>query len=309
MSVASALSPVSPELEELIGLRNSVGRIVLASGKIKSNRVGMHASRIKGRGMAFEESRPYQPGDDMRNFDWNVTARTGKPFTKVFSEEKERPVIFWMDYRQPMFFATRGQFKSALATRAAALLAWVALREHDRIGGLLFNETRHHELRPAGGRKAALHLLHQMQSFAQFDQQRPQYDSDTQQQVVEQALLRLRKAVHPGSLVFLFSDFRLFNGHHQKHLTSLSRHNQLVFLPVSDPFESQLPPPGQYPVQQSGQRFALDTRNKNTRRHYHQLWQQQRQQLDELISLCRGIRIDLSTQDDIESRLSEELGR
>jgi len=309
MSVATTISPVSPELEELIGLRNTVSRIVLANGKIKSNRIGMHASRIKGRGMAYEESRPYQPGDDMRNFDWNVTARTGKPFTKVFSEEKERPVIFWMDYRQPMFFATRGQFKSALATRAAALLTWAALREHDRIGGLLFNESQHHELRPAGGRKAALHLLDQMQRFARFDPQRPQYDNSTQQQVVEQALLRLRKAVHPGSLVFLLSDFRSFNGNHEKHLTSLSRHNQLIFLPLSDPFESELPPAGQYPIMSSGQRFSLDTSHKKTRQHYHRIWQQQRQQLDDLINRCRGLRIDLSTQDDIETRLSEALGK
>jgi len=309
MSSATTPSPVCPELEELIGLRNSISRIALSSGKIKSNRIGMHQSRIKGRGMAFEESRPYQPGDDMRNFDWNVTARTGKPFTKVFSEEKERPVIFWMDYRQPMFFATRGQFKSALATRAAALLTWAALREHDRVGGLLFNESQHHELRPVGGHKAALHLLNQMQRFSRFDQQRPLYDSNLQQQAVEQALMRLRKAVHPGSLVFLLSDFRLFNGQHEKHLTSLSRHNQLIFLPISDPFESQLPPAGQYPVMNSGQRFSLDTSHKKTRQHYHDIWQQQRLQLDDLITRCRGLRIDLSTQDDIETRLSEALGK
>ena len=88
--------------------------------------------------MEFDESRLYQPGDDIRNMDWRVTARTGKPHTKLFREERERPVFVWVDYRAPMFFATQGVFKSVFVARMAALIAWNAVQQGDRIGGLIF---------------------------------------------------------------------------------------------------------------------------------------------------------------------------
>ena len=91
--------------------------------------------------------------------DWRVTARTGKPHTKVFREERNRPVFVWLDLRRPMLFATRGAFKAVRAAEIAALVAWSAVANGDRLGGLVFSETEHHELRPALGARAALRLL------------------------------------------------------------------------------------------------------------------------------------------------------
>ena len=119
MNESVSISPAT-----LIQLRQPGESLALPSVRIKAKQTGTYLSQYKGRGMEFEEHRPYQPGDDIRNIDWRVTARTGIPHTKVYREERERPVLFCVDYRRPMFFATRGVFKSVMAAKAAALLAW-----------------------------------------------------------------------------------------------------------------------------------------------------------------------------------------
>ena len=119
--------------KSLIELRRQAEQVPLNAIKIMAPQSGAYLSPFKGRGMDFEESRMYQPGDDIRNMDWRVTARTGAPHTKVFRDERERSVLMWVDYRRPMFFATQGAFKSVLAARAAALLSWSAIQHGDRL--------------------------------------------------------------------------------------------------------------------------------------------------------------------------------
>ena len=125
-----------------------------APGAIDSG--GGYVSPYRGRGMEFEEVRAYQPGDDIRNMDWRVTARTGRPHTKLFREERERPVLFLVDLGPSMAFGTRVAFKSVVAARAAALLAWAARDNGDRIGGIVFAGKRHRELRPAARERGML---------------------------------------------------------------------------------------------------------------------------------------------------------
>ena len=152
-------SPVQVTLADLVRLRPAGESLRLTAPRIRVATEGGHVSPYKGRGVEFDESRPYQPGDDLRTIDWRVTARTGKPHTKVFREERNRPVFVWLDLRRPMLFATRGAFKGVRAAEAAALVAWSAVANGDRLGGLVFSETEHHELRPALGSRAALRLL------------------------------------------------------------------------------------------------------------------------------------------------------
>jgi len=150
--------------QSLIALRKAGAALPLKAVKTLGRMTGNYLSRFKGRGMEFDESRPYQPGDDARNLDWKVTARTGKPFTKLFREERERSVLLWVDYRAPMHFATRGLFKSVLAARTAALLAWGAIHHSDRLGGLIFSESGHLEVRPQQGKHAVLNFIRQLVS-------------------------------------------------------------------------------------------------------------------------------------------------
>ncbi|MBE9568426.1 MAG: DUF58 domain-containing protein, partial [Proteobacteria bacterium] len=125
--------------QSLIRLRMHASQLLLNSSKIHAKQGGAYLSSFKGRGMEFDESRIYQAGDDIRNMDWRVTARTGTAHTKVFREERERPVLLWLDLNASMMFATRNKFKSVIATELASLIAWSAARNNDRIGGLIFS--------------------------------------------------------------------------------------------------------------------------------------------------------------------------
>ena len=151
---------VFSSLNNLLRLQSQLNTLYLAKKHIRARHAGLHKSVYKGRGMDFAESRPYQPGDDIRTIDWRVTARSGRVHTKVFEEEREKPVMVWVDLRPAMFFATRGRFKAVIATEVAALLLWKTLDEGDRIGGVIQN-GQHVELKPSRSRSAALHFLRQ----------------------------------------------------------------------------------------------------------------------------------------------------
>ena len=131
---------VSIRLKTLIDLAKSIAMLKRRRHQIKAGQNGEYVSRFKGRGMEFDETRIYQPGDDIRSIDWRVTARSDKTHTKVYREERERPVFISVDYRPTMAFATRGVFKSVQAAKIAGLLAWSAQANGDRIGGQIFNE-------------------------------------------------------------------------------------------------------------------------------------------------------------------------
>src|SRR5262245_26271451 len=138
------------EIEELIALQRLVKRAFLypegRGFRVQDN----HQSPVRGRGMDFSEVRGYQPQDDIRRMDWRVTARTGRPHIKVYQEERERPVVFLVDFSASMYFGTRIAFKSVVAARLAALLAWTVNQQGDRVGGLLYSANLHKELPPKG---------------------------------------------------------------------------------------------------------------------------------------------------------------
>lgn len=226
---------VRPTLEDLIRLSQPAAGLTLARTTVRALQSGQYLSAFKGRGMEFDETRPYAHGDDVRNLDWRVTARTGKPHTKLFREERERPVFLTVDYRSAMFFATRGMFKSAMVARLAALIAWSARRHGDRIGGQIFSEDESVELKPEHGHRAVLRLLRVL-----VDQAAPR-NTGTPETALQDALTRLPRHARPGSLVFVFSDFRHLTSAGETSLGRLSRHCDLVLVFVFDPLEQRLP--------------------------------------------------------------------
>ena len=131
-------SPVAVTQAGLIRLNAPARAIALDVLRVNSLQTGAYVSHFRGRGMEFDESRPYQPGDDPRSIDWRVTARSTEAYTKLFREERERPVLVVVDLSSSMHFATRGAYKSVVASRAAALLSWAAHHRGDRLGGLIF---------------------------------------------------------------------------------------------------------------------------------------------------------------------------
>ena len=193
---------VYSSLQSLLRLQGQVNTLYLARKHIRSRHSGLHRSVYKGRGMDFAESRMYQPGDDIRTIDWRVTARSGRVHTKVFEEEREKPVLLWLDLRPSMFFATRGRFKSVVAAEIAALLLWKTLKDGDRIGGILQNGD-HVELKPSRSRSAALHFLRQLSDMTRDSLRLRSGNGDLQA-----SWTRLRRVAQAGSQVFVLSDFR-----------------------------------------------------------------------------------------------------
>ena len=212
--------------------------------RAKRQTQGAYLSALRGRGMEYDESRPYQAGDDIRTLDWRVTARTGKPHTKLFREERERPVFVCCDLGKTMRFATQGSFKSVVAARAAALIAWKAQQSGDRIGGVVFDDQQHMELPPARGKAAVARLLKGLVAHAALDNNASGSDSPY---LLNHALLRLKRLAKPGSLIFVISDFRHldFDAHNKDSgaslLASIARHNDTFALAVADPLELAAP--------------------------------------------------------------------
>lgn len=290
----------------LVRLRRAADTLPLDAPSARASLIGNYRSAFKGRGMEFEDTRPYQPGDDMRTLDWRVMARTGKPYTKLFREERERPVLLWLDLRKPMFFATQGVFKSVLAARAAALLAWSVARHGDRLGGLVFSERDHREQRPQRGASAVLRFIRLVTSHPSWEQAAAAQIED--RGAIERALLRLRRVTHPGSLIFLLSDFRELDEQAERHLVSLSRHNDVVVIFVYDPLEAELPPPGLYQVAAADREVALNTSSAAVREAYSRRFDERRERL---LTLCRRhglFFLPCETSADITQTLRDGLG-
>ena len=259
----SAEEALSVSVVSLIKLAYPARQLSLRHGEIRSHKSDVVRSRMKGRGMEYDESRLYQPGDDIRHLDWRVTARTGKAHTKLFCEERERPVFLFVDCRAPMFFATRGRLKTVVAAETAALLAWSAVHEGDRVGGVVFSERFHSELKPKRGRASVLRLLHELVAcgtIAPDDSGRVAVPgADAGARCAGIALSHLSQLVHPGSLVFFISDFRNIDGAGESLMRQLAVHNEVFFILVFDPVERQLPPPGDYRVSDGSQELRFNT--------------------------------------------------
>lgn len=279
-----ALTAVS--LRELIVLKSAGETIKLSTPRIRAYSAGGHLSPFKGRGVEFDESRPYQEGDDQRMIDWRVTARTGRPHTKVFREERNRPVILWLDLRAAMMFATRGAYKSVVAARAAGLIGWSAVANGDQLGGLVFSDRGHDELRPRLGRRAALRLMQLIVSNPAWGEDRDGRDEGA----ALHALSRLNRVARPGSLVFLFSDFSGMDETFDRQVLQLASHCDVQLVHISDPVEAELPPPGEYRINVGKRVVMVDTSSKVVRERYEQCFRERRARLESLARLP-GVRL------------------
>ncbi len=286
--------------DELIALHQQArklnpGRKQAALAQLSGN----HASRFRGRGMDYQESRFYQPGDDIRSMDWRVTARTGRPHTKLYQEERERPVVVCVDLNPGMFFASHGALKSVVAAHAAALIGWATVIHGDRIGALLFNGD-HHELPPRGGKHGVLRLIRQLvaQSDPLENLKQPPHP-----QGLNGALARLRRVSRPGSLIFLLSDFYGIDDETGNHLMRLRQHNDVVAIQLVDALELGPPPPARYGISDGQHTGMLDTRSVTAQKTYHDFFSLHHQTVRDLMHSRAIPLLQLSTGDDVASIL------
>jgi len=290
-------------LRSLVDLHKIARSLPAFPQAIKASSGDSYLSAFRGRGMEYDESRPYQSGDDVRNLDWRVMARTGKPHTKVFREERERPVFCRVDYRARMFFGTRGVFKHVLAAELASLAAWRAVLNGDRVGGVIFSDTVHHELKPDRGRSATLHLLRQLEIGQDWET-----NSGDQAAGINAALARLRRLARPGSMLMLFSDFHGLDASGEAHLSYLARHNALLLFYIYDPIEAHLPPPGRYHMVSGDQNWVIDTSDRDLTQAHHEHHQALRNKLQEMCRRNRSSFVPCATNESTQKIMQRALG-
>ncbi|MFV0455729.1 MAG: DUF58 domain-containing protein [Pseudomonas sp.] len=291
-------------LAELIDIRHRVREVPLFSTPHRrSPLVGLHHSRLRGRGIDFDQVRIYQPGDDVRTIDWRVTARTQEPHTKLFHEERERPIYLLVEQSQHLFFGSGLNFKSVLAAQAASLVGWAALAHNDRVGGLVFGNGEEHEIKPRRNKQSLLQLLDRLV--------RVNRQLDGQQRVDPEAfglaLRRAREVLRPGSLAVVLCDERTLSEAAEQQLSLLGRHVDLLLMPVFDPLDRALPAAGLLRFAQYGARLELDTRDAGIRQAYRQLGEARMARWQRLADRLRVILMPLNTQYELVDQLREYL--
>ena len=291
--------------QELISLQQQARKLDLDRHSYASaSTTGSHRSRFRGRGMDYQESRIYQAGDDIRNMDWRVTARSGKPHTKLYEEERERPVVILVDFNPGMFFGSTQSLKSVVAARTAAIIAWAVAARGDRIGALLINET-HHELAPKMGKRGALQLIRELVTHS--DPQRGLIAKYSPNGLNEE-LKRLRKLARPGTVIFLISDFYDINEETSQHLQRIAQHNDIQAIQIVDPLEISPPLPNQYSVTDGEKTGSLNTRSKRVSKKYQAAFNQHHEKLVQLMQRHKIPLVQLSTADDLLLKLQQSFG-
>ncbi len=296
---------VYSSLDSLLGQQQTARLLQQRSRYRKATKqAGNHQVRQLGRGMEFAESRPYSAGDDIRSMDWKVTARTGEPHTKLFEEERERPVLLWCDLRPGMFFATRGQFKSVVMAEIASLLAWKSWLDGDRVGGVLLTADSEQQLRPARSKSKVLQLI---KLLADSTQNTPNF-ADKGGVSLGQSWKRLRRVLAPGSQVLLLSDFRGIDVEAEQQLRRIARRSTVTLVSISDPFEHQLPTQTQLKLSDGLRFLRLNANKAEIRENYEQSDQNQSERIKKLALQCHARLIEISTADDEQLRIAKLRG-
>ena len=300
---------VQVTLECLLEARRHCQELPLFSRPMRTSRqTGRQYSRLRGRGVDFDQVRTYQPGDDIRSIDWRVTARTQKVHTKVFNEERERPVFIICEQSNRLFLGSRYSFKSVLAAEACALIAWTALSHSDRVGGLIFTREQCHEVRPRRSRQAILQLFRLLIDANHALQAGGGEAISEQSEPLNLALRHSREIIRPGSIIYMLCDHAAVEHMNQSLLIPLAAHNDLILLPVHDPLDAELPAYGELDFVQNDLKLTLDTREPGLREAYRQQFIAQQQAWQRLARRLRCGLNELVTSQPAVDQLRSMLG-
>ncbi len=288
-----------PALTDLLELRHQAHTVGIASHHpVNSALCGLYASVFRGQGMDFEEVREYQEGDEIRNMDWRVTARTGVPHLKVFREERERSVILCVDIGERMAFGTRNTFKSVQAARVAALLGWSANSNQDRVGALLYGDPVMglQSFRPTRARRSLWQMLRVLTE--------PVHPGRHHTDPLQDALELLNRSVATGALVFLIGDMNRDPVEFERHIGRLRQRREVVLIPVDDPADRDIPPMGRVLFGGTdGRRLEIDTDNASGRALYRERWEKTRAQLMTIAARLGVAVIPIATNDNVRDAL------
>ncbi|MBN2809874.1 MAG: DUF58 domain-containing protein [Deltaproteobacteria bacterium] len=291
---ATTSNGITCTTEELLDLRHTARSLIGRSNqKAYSIMAGSTISKFRGRGMDYVESRIYTPGDDIRSIDWRVTARSGKTHTKLYAEERDRPIMTLVDFSPSLYFGTKEAFKSVIAARLAATIAWTAAFNSDRIGGILLTPQERFELRPRAGRKGVLTLIHALVKATQTPA------TENGNAALDQVLHHGLRTIRPGSRIFLISDFYQLDQNLERNLSRLRRHNDLILCQIIDPLELEPPPPGLYNISNGRDQARLDTKIENVRQAYREKFNARRENLGRIAANLKTPYLKVVSGDDI----------
>jgi uncharacterized protein (DUF58 family) len=294
-----------PRLDELLELRHQAHTLGIASHHLVNTAfAGVYASVFRGQGLNFEEVREYREGDDIRNMDWKVTARTNEPHLKVYREERERSVVLCVDKGPHMHFGTRGTFKFIQAARAAALIGWAANSNGDRVGGILFGDadTGPQHYRPTKDRRALWRLLH--------DLAQPGVRARRGVDCLEMVLQRADRGAGTGAVIVVIADFNREPKGLDRSLGQLCQRHSVVLVAIDDPADRDLPALGRALFRDAdGELLEVDTSDAAGRAAFKEGWRRRRETLVRQANRLGVGVIPVSTDVDVHRSLMEGLSR
>lgn len=289
--------------DELCALRRLAGGVdVTRRTPSAALRSGSHRSPFRGRGMELDEVREYEPGDDVRDIEWRVTARTGRVHSKRYHEERERPVLFLVDLRPSMHFGTRGCFKSVAAARWAALVHWAALETDHRVGGVVLSTRGCAAFAPRGRGRGARGLMQELADATAAGGSEARVS-------LAAALAELRRLAPRGARVFVVSDFEDFGELEAERLLSLHARCDVTCVLVHDPLETCAPPAGRYRISDGGRTREVSTVGGRNRARWTQPFLARRSRIEGFCRHHRLALLEVCTGEAPEAAALESLGR
>lgn len=269
---------------------------------------GPNKTNFRGRGIDFEEVRSYQAGDDVRNIDWRVTARSDGTYTKLFREERERPSLVVADQRQGMFFGSQHCFKSVLACNLASLFAWSSLNYGDRVGAMVIGNQDCIDIKPSRNRRSVLALNHQLMTMNHKLTATTGLNLNPENTLYD-AIVQLRRVAKPGSAIYLISDFSgATDPRIKQQLFQLAKHCEITALFTYDPIEAGDLAKGRYEVSDGDNQIYIDSLSKSWSLDYKKNYEHRVQKLQQLFSNLGVPFISISTCEPILEKLHRYYG-
>lgn len=294
-------------LEELIRLQHkAAGFSFLPRQPVHSILSGRHTSRLRGRGLDFEELRQYRPGDDIRAMDWKATRRSGQPHVRVYTEDRERPVLLVVDQRLSMFFGSQVNMKSVTAAQAAALAAWRVVTAGDRVGAIIFSDDDIAVVRCQRSKKTVMQILRRIvERNTALGVDRGIVPAPD---MLNRALQKAVSLAGHDYLVCVISDFFGLNEATLRQATELTRHNDLLLAPVYDPLAQRLPEKGFLVVSDGQSQIRLDSHDRQLQESFPEFLQGRLATLSDALHRLGVPVLPINTVGDVAEQVRATLG-
>lgn len=283
-SSENSFNGLSASLDELIEQKKYLPYIKKRQNNFTSDQAGDIRSAFKGRGMEFDEVRTYGFGDDVRDIDWRVTARKNEPYTKVFSEEKDREVYAVLDLSSYMLFGTKKELKSVAAAKLAALLGWQSMANKDRFGLVLYDGKQTRVFKPQNNQKSLMAILKAVSETSADILKASDEEKATAQNDITESLRFLQYSVKSRAMVFVLSDFKKINAEGLKSLVALTKRCRVYCVNIYDYIEEVPPDSGEYMAEYNGEKLIFDSTPEAYKRTYYNYFLEKRRIME---NFCR----------------------